>query len=158
MFVKSSALFLVACALFAVATANSVNTDSEECPSVCPALYEPLCATNGKIVKEFDNACQLKVSNCRLLRSAQQKYVTTDKDFCNTELVADLDHLLEKLGNLDLSLPECLKPCAMIYSPVCMSNGKYRAIASNECIMDTFNCVLNKKGLESFRVLQPGSC
>lgn len=93
-----------------------------------------------------------------IFRFLSLEYVATDKDFCSTELIDDLDHLLQKLGNLDLSLPDCLKPCAMIYSPVCMSNGKYRAIASNECIMDTFNCVLNKKGLEAFRVLQHGSC
>lgn len=72
MFVKSSLIFLMACALFAFATANSDNSDSEECPLVCPALYSPLCASNGKIFKEFDNACQLKVSNCRLERSTLQ--------------------------------------------------------------------------------------
>ena len=72
MFVKSSAIFLVACVIFTFATADSVNSDSEDCPSVCPALYAPLCASNGKIFKEFDNACQLKDSNCRLERSALQ--------------------------------------------------------------------------------------
>ena len=93
-----------------------------------------------------------------IFRFLSLEYVATDKDFCSTELIDDLDHLLVKLGNLDLSMPECLKPCAMIYSPICISNGKYRTIGSNKCMMDTFNCVLSKKGLEAFRVLRNGSC
>lgn len=79
-------------------------------------------------------------------------------DWCSTELVEDLNHLLVKLGNLDLQMPECMKPCAMIYSPICASNGKYRAVISNKCVMDNFNCVLAKKSKGAFKVLQEGSC
>ncbi|KAI8129439.1 hypothetical protein FF38_11429 [Lucilia cuprina] len=158
MLVKSSISLLVICGLFALSAGNSVATDEQDCPIVCPALYAPLCATNGKLYKEFDNSCELKASNCRLERSALSKYVATAMDWCNTEYIADLNQLLKKLDNLDLQLPECMKPCAMIYSPVCISNGKYRAVISNECVMDNFNCALAKKGKEAFKVLKAGSC
>ncbi|XP_065371823.1 enhancer of split M1 protein [Calliphora vicina] len=158
MFVKSSATLLMVCGLFTLAASNSVSADQQDCPIVCPALYAPLCATNGKLFKEFDNTCELRASNCRLERSALSKYVATVMDWCSTELVSDLDQLLVKLDNLDLQMPECMKPCAMIYSPVCVSNGKYRTLVSNQCVMDNFNCALAKKGKEAFRVLQQGSC
>lgn len=70
MFTKSIGSLLMICGLVAVSFANSVSTDQEECPQICPALYSPLCATNGKVYKEFSNACELKASNCRLERSA----------------------------------------------------------------------------------------
>ncbi|KAM7360212.1 kazal-type protease inhibitor m1 [Cochliomyia hominivorax] len=158
MFQKSTITLLVLGALMGFTYANSVSTDQEECPQICPALYAPLCATNGKIYKEFSNTCELKASNCRLERSALEKYVPTAMDWCSTELVANLDHLLVKLGNLDLQMPECMKACTMIYSPVCASNGKYRTLISNECVMENFNCVLSKKGKGLFKILQHDSC
>lgn len=79
-------------------------------------------------------------------------------DWCTTELVDDLNELVKKLDNLDLQIPECMKPCTMIYSPVCASNGKYRALISNQCVMEIWNCALGRKGKEAFKVLQQGSC
>lgn len=72
MFVKSSATLLAALALFSFTAANSVSTDDDNCPLICPALYGPLCAWNGRMYKEFINECEMKVSNCRLERSALQ--------------------------------------------------------------------------------------
>lgn len=69
-------------------------------------------------------------------------YVATVMDWCSTEFVENLETLFVKLNNLDIATPRCLKPCAMIYAPVCISNGKYRALASNECMMENINCAL----------------
>ena len=32
-----------------------------ECPEACPAIYNPVCDTNGI---KYDNLCQLKYANC----------------------------------------------------------------------------------------------
>ncbi|XP_030376245.1 enhancer of split M1 protein [Scaptodrosophila lebanonensis] len=136
--------------------ANTVSNNEEDCPSVCAAVYRPVCATDGKIFKEFANACDLKVSNCRRERSALQKYSLTDNAWCSSEHV---DNLHEKLGSVKLDRPECFKPCTMIYEPLCVTNGKYRGLISNLCMLEGFNCALKATGVsEQLRVLQPERC
>nr|AEV91202.1 enhancer of split region protein HLHm1 [Teleopsis dalmanni] len=120
-------------------SANSVPSDADDCPLICPALYSPVCGYNGKLYKEFSNSCELKSSNCRLERSAVQPYAQTDIAWCTSDLV---ENLLEKLGNLDINKPECFKPCPMIYQPVCVSNGKLRATVAHPCAMDLYNCAM----------------
>ncbi|XP_059218567.1 enhancer of split M1 protein [Stomoxys calcitrans] len=151
----SNKLFIVLslmCAMFGTLNA----TGETECPQICPALYAPVCATDGKIFKEFSNSCELKSSNCRLERSSLKPYVATLMDWCSTELVENVEELLVKLNNLDIATPQCLKPCPMIYQPVCISNGKYRTLASNVCLMENINCALGKEN--NFKVLQDGTC
>lgn len=70
MFTKILITITLMCALFGSLNANSVSADQEVCPQICPALYAPICATDGKIFKEFSNSCELKASNCRLERSS----------------------------------------------------------------------------------------
>ncbi|XP_065359227.1 U-Kazal-Dg21.2-like [Calliphora vicina] len=36
-----------------------------QCPSVCPAIYQPTCGFNGRCYKQFSNACQMNVANCQ---------------------------------------------------------------------------------------------
>ncbi|XP_061400348.1 enhancer of split M1 protein [Musca vetustissima] len=154
MFTKSLITLTVLSALLVSLNANP--TDELDCPQICPALYAPLCASNGKIYKEFSNECELKASNCRQVRNSMQPYTATSMDWCSTEFVDSMENLFVKLNNLDLTTSKCLKPCAMIYQPVCISNGKYRALASNECLMENINCALGTEN--TFKVLQAGSC
>lgn len=56
------------------------------------------------------------------------------------------DSLLVKLGKVDMPRHECYKMCTKIYQPVCISNGQYRVLASNECLMDNLNCALGNEG------------
>ncbi|XP_005188061.2 enhancer of split M1 protein [Musca domestica] len=135
---------------------NANPTDELDCPQICPALYAPLCATDGKMYKEFSNPCELKASNCRRQRNSLTPFAATAMDWCSTEFVDTIENLFVKLNNLDLTTSKCLKPCAMIYQPVCISNGKYRALASNECMMETINCAVGNE--KAFKVLQQGSC
>ncbi|XP_073819386.1 kazal-type protease inhibitor m1 [Musca autumnalis] len=154
MFAKSLITLTVLCAM--LGSLNAAVTDELDCPQICPALYAPLCATDGKMFKEFSNECELKASNCRQLRNSLRPYVATVMDWCSTEFVENFDTLLTKLNNLDITTPKCMKPCAMIYQPVCISNGNYRAVASNECLMENINCALGYEN--AFKVLQHGSC
>lgn len=71
MFAKTLISITLFCALFGALKAEEVDN----CPQICPALYAPVCATDGKIFKEFSNDCELKTSNCRLERSSlKSKY------------------------------------------------------------------------------------
>lgn len=71
----------------------------------------------------------------------------TALDFCRTENVGTFkDLLVKKLNNLNMNKKECLIECGRIYEPVCISNGKYRALAPNKCMLDTLNCVLGNIG------------
>lgn len=67
-------------------------------------------------------------------------------DMCRTELINGMDKLLQKLGNLSMNKPECMRPCSLMYKPVCISNGKYRALAANQCVMYALNCALGQQG------------
>jgi len=57
--------FMLAVAAIGFSNANSISSDEEQCPLVCPALYAPVCASLGKNFKEFDNSCELRAANCR---------------------------------------------------------------------------------------------
>ncbi|XP_053949145.1 enhancer of split M1 protein [Anastrepha ludens] len=162
--------FIIFVALFAYCSAHSVNTltdlqieeeDSEQpCPLVCPAMYAPTCGFDGADYQEFVNPCMLNLANCerQKTRSLKKPFAQTDIDWCATKLV-DLYDWLSKM-DVDLNKSECLKPCPMIYAPVCISNGKYRATIPTACLLDQFNCALNGTKLSSdlFRVLSSYKC
>ncbi|EDW85069.1 uncharacterized protein Dwil_GK14457 [Drosophila willistoni] len=155
---KYQALTLFCLALATGIAANSVSNNETDCPQICSSIYKPVCATDGNIFKEFASSCNLKADNCRRQRSALQTYSETDAAWCSSELV---ENLHEKLGSFKLDVNECLKPCSMIYQPICVTNGKYRALMSNVCAFETFNCALQVAGVETaekFRILQNEKC
>ncbi|KAH8295170.1 hypothetical protein KR018_008167 [Drosophila ironensis] len=149
---------LVCLVLVAGVSANTVSTNDTDCPKFCPSIYKPVCGTDGLNFKEFASDCNLLSHNCRRERNSQQAYAATDAAWCSSEFV---ENLHEKLGNFKLEVQECFKPCSMIYQPVCVTNGKYRAELSNSCLLETFNCALQVSGAqpaEVFRILRDNKC
>ncbi|XP_050547594.1 PI-actitoxin-Avd5a-like [Daktulosphaira vitifoliae] len=45
----------------------AVPLDPNNCPDICPTIFEPVCAFNvcTKVYKTFGNECELKRSNCQ---------------------------------------------------------------------------------------------
>ncbi|KAH8417356.1 hypothetical protein KR222_009481, partial [Zaprionus bogoriensis] len=137
---------------------TTVSLNETDCPLMCPSIYKPVCGSDGFNLKEFASSCNLKASNCRRERNALTTYAETDMAWCSSERV---ENLLEKLGNIKLDIAECLKPCSMIYQPICVTNGKYRGLVSNECTLANYNCALRASGFEAtqlLRFLRSDSC
>ncbi|EDV93681.1 enhancer of split M1 protein [Drosophila grimshawi] len=144
-------------ALMSGIAGNSVSNNDTDCPQICPALHQPVCGFDGFNLKEFANPCSLKASNCRRERSALTTYTQTDMDWCSTQEVTNLQEQLK----LNLDVGPCVKPCPMIYQPLCVSNGKYRGLVPSECLLSNYNCVLMNAGIppnELLRVLKADSC
>ncbi|KAH8383698.1 hypothetical protein KR009_010070 [Drosophila setifemur] len=144
--------------LVAGVSANTVSTNETDCPQFCAAIYKPVCATDGLNFKEFASTCNLQSHNCRRERNSLQAYAATDAAWCSSEFV---ENLHEKLGNFKLEVKECFKPCSMIYQPVCVTNGQYRAELSNSCVLENFNCALQASGAQpaaTFRILRDEKC
>ncbi|XP_017140030.1 enhancer of split M1 protein [Drosophila miranda] len=151
-------LTLCCLALVTGIAANTVSTNATDCPQFCAAIYRPVCATDGKNFKEFASDCNLKSDNCRRERNNVAAYAETDSAWCSSELV---ENIHEKMGSFKLDREECFKPCSMIYQPICVTNGKYRAHLSNVCLLETFNCALQATGAqptELLRVLRDSTC
>lgn len=93
-----------------------------------------------------------------MIKNPPLAYAATDAAWCSSEFV---ENLQEKLGNFKLEVQECFKPCPMIYQPVCITNGKYRAELANSCLLDNFNCAFRVSGAqpaELFRLLREEKC
>ncbi|XP_034486659.1 enhancer of split M1 protein [Drosophila innubila] len=145
-------------ALLSCIAATTVSNNETDCPQICPSVYKPVCGSDGFNLKEFASLCNLKASNCRRERNAQSVFAQTDMAWCSSEQV---ENLHEKLGSIKLDVADCLKPCGMIYQPICVSNGKYRGLVSNECALETFNCALQANGAqpaELLRILRADTC
>ncbi|EDW98667.1 enhancer of split M1 protein [Drosophila yakuba] len=154
----SQSLTLCCLVLVACVYGNTVSTNDTACPTICPSIYKPVCGTDGQNFKEFASTCNLLSHNCRRERNSVQAYAATDAAWCSSEFV---ENLHEKLGNFKLEVKECFKPCSMIYQPVCVTNGKYRAELANSCLLENFNCALQVSGAqpaELFRLLREEKC
>ncbi|KAJ3099990.1 hypothetical protein HDU96_010489 [Phlyctochytrium bullatum] len=89
----------------------------KECPTFCPANYDPVCGSNGQT---FSNACQLGVAACtNNLVDLKIAYTGECKKVCNTV-------------------------CTKIYAPICASNKK---TYSNQCVFEAEVCTQNLVGV-----------
>ncbi|XP_037809329.1 enhancer of split M1 protein-like [Lucilia sericata] len=57
---------VLVCALFLICSVQA------QCPSICPAVYQPVCGFNGRCYKQFSNSCQMGVENCNKKQNFRQ--------------------------------------------------------------------------------------
>lgn len=43
-----------------------ISSEPQECPQMCPKLFDPVCASNGKEAKLFYSECHMNMMNCNL--------------------------------------------------------------------------------------------
>ncbi|XP_039967601.1 enhancer of split M1 protein [Bactrocera tryoni] len=138
------------------------NQEEQPCPVICPALYAPTCGYDGIGYEQFVNPCMMQVENCARRKervSLQKPFTQADNDWCSTKLVNNLYEIVSNFAD-NLNKEECLKPCPMIYDPVCISNGEYRVTVATACQLDIYNCALKGTKLESklFKILSTRKC
>ncbi|CAD7084924.1 unnamed protein product [Hermetia illucens] len=46
-------------------SSRSRTKRSSTCPTMCPMVYNPVCATDGNTSKIFGNQCEMNVANCK---------------------------------------------------------------------------------------------
>ncbi|KAG0302610.1 hypothetical protein BGZ97_002264 [Linnemannia gamsii] len=107
-----------------VAVEKRAASSGPKCDTVCPAVYQPVCAkaVNG-LNKAFGNACELKNYNCK---HPNANFVAVDNTECK---------------DIPAPTPVCNMVCAEIFKPVCakLQSGKSQTF-NNACEMDVFNC------------------
>nr|XP_045585762.1 serine protease inhibitor dipetalogastin-like isoform X1 [Procambarus clarkii] len=83
-----------------------------QCNSVCPQIYQPVCGTDGKT---YSNQCTLDVAACN---NPQLHLRTAYQGECRPQ-------------------NQCNSVCPQIYQPVCGTDGK---TYSNQCTLDVAAC------------------
>lgn len=87
------------------------NPDDQDCPSLCPNVFQPVCGSNGQT---YSNECQLKIAVC------QGEQVTQVSE-----------------GECGRPGPACMQLCSADYKPVCGSDGR---TYPNECNLEVAAC------------------
>uniref|UniRef100_T1GZE6 Kazal-like domain-containing protein n=1 Tax=Megaselia scalaris TaxID=36166 RepID=T1GZE6_MEGSC len=119
---------------------------SEDCPQICPALWAPVCAFNGKCSKTFSNFCVLIADSCAKT-NGEKKFEFKHDGECDISK-----------ENLCKEKEECNGICTKDLRPICGYNGKCYKTFSNPCIMNFMNCENRQKNLPEFRKISNGNC
>jgi len=107
---------------------NAINNqdNTNECPKMCPMIYQPTCGFDGQSYKFFSNRCEMKVNNC----NQRTNFQLVSLDLCNAE----------KFQNIALKENDCPTMCPMIYQPTCGFDGQNYKFFSSKCEMEVKNC------------------
>lgn len=94
----------------------------KNCQMMCPLIFAPVCASNGKTNRIFSNDCELSVFNCQ----NDEHFVATFMNECQPEIVPAMES-------------DDVYACPDIYDPQCGFDGFKYEVFANQCEMDAFN-------------------
>lgn len=118
--------FSLVLAVMAIASTSAGGTvhasSSKNCPSACPAVYQPVCGSDGVT---YSNKCFLNIADCNSSSGITQ---ASDGECASTAAPSPT-------GNSESA--DCSKGCTRIYSPACGSDG---VTYSNACVLSVAQC------------------
>jgi hypothetical protein len=89
---------------------------AEECPTICPLIYDPVCASDGVTTRTFSNACSLNVYNCQ---NPQNRKLLQLKFYSNTTITiwCNFCHrqYFPRRISLDSLLAQYMRVCAYLH-------------------------------------------
>ncbi|KAL5290738.1 hypothetical protein ACFFRR_010231 [Megaselia abdita] len=142
-------IVLIASAL--VLVAQSAPFSDSKCPSICTAIWAPVCAHNGKCHKTFGSSCNLASENC--LNKDVEEFTFKHKGECNETQDNICSDESEDVKALDT---QCNQMCTFIYKPVCAHNGSCYQTFPSTCVLESSNCV--NRSQAKFNHISDGEC
>ncbi|CAD7084826.1 unnamed protein product [Hermetia illucens] len=120
------------------------------------------CATNGDSYLLFKNECELKNKEC----TSGETWTTSSLTKCLNNVIPIKSPIVGVPEKPVIEIPEkpvllsqragCVRPCYLLYQPVCGYDGNEYKAFDNDCFMSTANC--NRDASTSFLAVGPEKC